>query len=445
MTGAIVASIIVAAFFGIFLAGVLRSFYVLKKGRQVDARVISCVERKVHRSEDVTDTVLYQVTVDFYDLKGETVVKELLSDTPYVSGDVIRCRYLDKKGILQIEPKEAEKISAKYDILLFLAVFLIFAVVLGLVIQARKSGGWSENTKLILGYFIGILFTGIGVLGIRSKINMTRKMQNMVSRTGVQVDYVTRYRRSSDRWVNTYSPVYEYEWGGEQKRIGSSVSASGKKYRAIGRKVHILVDPRTGEAFCQEDAKTGGNFMLFFGGVGIAILAVMLVTQFYVLPKGAAGEGGQEGNSPASSRDAEEASVLELFCTYEDMEREICCYSINLYGDGSGRLLLFPVKTVSGRVIDQKISFTVSAEDLEKVIRWVEQADVESLTPGAHRADETDAYVSLQIYEDGERYYGGGYCDEGIYADIYEMIREIVPAEAWEEMEKRETAYYQPE
>lgn len=441
MTGAIIASIIVAAFFGIFLVGVLRPFYVLRKGRQVDARVISCVA--IHRVGEGTDAVLYEVTVDFYDLKGETIIKELRSDTPYVPGDVIRCRYLDKRDILQIEPKEAEKISTKYGILLFLAVFLIFAVVLGLVIQAQKNGGWSENAKLILGYFIGILFAGIGVLGIRSKINMARKMQNMVSRTGVQVDYVTHYRSSSDT-ADTYSPVYEYEWGGEQKRISSSVSASGKKYRTIGRKVHILVDPHTGEAFCQEDAKTGGNIMLLFGGVGIAVLALMLVIQFRVLPDIITGRGGQESGSPASQANQEKASVLELFCTYEDMEREICCYSINLYEDGSGRLLLFPVKTVSGKGIDQEIRFTVSAEDLEKVIRWVQQTDVESLTPGAHRADETDAYVSLQIYENGERYYGGGYCDEGIYADIYELIQKTVPVEAWEEMEKREAEYYQP-
>ena len=184
--------------------------------------------------------------------------------------------------------------------------------------------------------------------------------------------------------------------------------------------------------------------MLLFGGVGIAVLALMLVIQFRILPDIITGRGGQESGSPASQANQEKASVLELFCTYEDMEREICCYSINLYEDGSGRLLLFPVKTVSGKGIDQEIRFTVSAEDLEKVIRWVQQTDVESLTPGAHRADEIDAYVSLQIYENGERYYGGGYCDEGIYADIYELIQKTVPVEAWEEMEKREAEYYQP-
>lgn len=275
-----VAVILVVVFLGITLAGVLLSFYVVKKGRQVNARVLSCVQRRANRGEDTTDKVCYEVTVDFYDLKGETIVKVLLSDTPYMSGDVIRCRYLDKMGILQMEPEEAEKVSGKHAIITFLIFFLIFAVVLGLVIWGQRSEGLSENAKLLFGYFIGIIFTVIGVLGLRAKINRKSKMQNMVSRTGVQVDYVTHYRRTSDR-ADTYSPVYEYEWGGEQRRVGSSVSASRKKYRTIGRRVHILVDPHTGEAFCKEDKKTGENMMLLFGVLGIATLALMLAIQFH--------------------------------------------------------------------------------------------------------------------------------------------------------------------
>lgn len=184
--------------------------------------------------------------------------------------------------------------------------------------------------------------------------------------------------------------------------------------------------------------------MVFFGIVGLATFALMLAIQFRVLPESITGGGGQESGGSVSQMNQEKATILELYCTYEDMEREICCYSVHIYEDGSGRLLLFPIKTVSGRGIDQEIRFAISEEDLENVIRWVQRTDVESLKPGTHRADETDAYVSLQIYEDGERYHGGGYCDEGIYADIYELIQKIVPVEAWEEMEKRETEYYQP-
>lgn len=442
MTGTIAIIVIVAVFLGIFLVSILLPFYVLKKGRQVDVRVLSCAQEAYHDKESI-DKVMYEVTVDLYDLKGEAIIKVLRSDTPYMPGDVIRCRYLDKTGMLLIEPKEAAGISVKPAIFMFLIVFLIFGGVLGLMIWGKDgSGEWSENAILIFGYVIGIIFMAIGVLGIRKKVSMSRKKQDMICRTGVQVNYVVHHRTTNDR-VDTYSPVYEYEWGGEQKRIGSSVSASGKKYRTIGRKVHILVDPHTGEAFCQEDAKTGGNMMVLFGIVGLATFALMLAIQFRVLPESITGGDGQESGGSVSQMNQEKASILELYCTYEDMEREICCYSVNIYEDGSGRLLLFPVKTVSGKGIDQEIRFTVSAEDLEKVIRWLEQADVESLTPGAHRADETDAYVSLQIYENGERYYGGGYCDEGIYADIYELIQKTVPVEAWEEMEKRETEYYQ--
>lgn len=437
MTGTIVAMIVVAAFFGIFLVGVFRSFYVLKKGRQVDVRVLSCVQRTC-RGEDAIGAVYYEVTVDFYDLKGETIVKILRSDTQYLAGDVIRCRYLDKTGILQMEPAEAEKISAKSGILLFLIAFLIFAAVLGLVFTAQKRGEWTENAKLILGYLIGAVFTGTGILGIRTKINMAHKMQNMVSRTGVLVDYTTKYGTDSKE---LYSPVYEYEWGGEQRRIGSSVSATGKKYRTIGKKVHILVDPHTGEAFCQEDKKTGANMLLLAGVVGIAILVLMLATQFHVLPKSVAGGGGQGGGSPASQR-TEKVALVEMFCSYEDTEMEIFNYAAAIYEDGSGQLLLFPMVTRSGKGIDQEIVFRVSSGDMEKITGWIQRIDVEGLTQGPHRTEETEAYVSLQIYEDGKQYYGGGYCDEGIYADIRSLLQTIVPADAWEEMERRETEYY---
>lgn len=441
MAGVVIAGIVLAAFFGIFLAGVFRSYQVLKKGRQVDVRVISC-EQRTCRGEGEISAVYYEVTVDFYDLKGETIIKVLRSDTPYLSGDVIRCRYLDKAGILQIEPDEAEKISGKHGILLFLVVFLIFAVVLGLVYWKQKNGEWTESAKLVFGYFIGVMFTGVGAFGIRSKVNMAHKMQNMFSRTGVLVDYTTDYSTDSDGdSIELYSPIYEYEWGGEQKRIGSSMSASGKKYRNIGKKVHILVDPHTGEAFCQEDKKTGANMMLFFGAVGIVIIALMLSMQFHVFSKGAAGGDGQEGGSPAS-KIANEAALLELFCFYEDTEREIFNYSIGIYEDGSGQLLLFPMVTRSGRGIDQEIAFTVSAEDMEKITDWMAHMDAEGMTQEAHRAEEMAAYVSLQIHKDKETYDGGGYCDEGIYADICSLLQQTVPDSVWEEMERRETEYY---
>ncbi len=52
------------------------------------------------------------------------------------------------------------------------------------------------------------------------------------------------------------------------------------------------------------------------------------------------------------------------------------------------------------------------------------------------------AYVSLQIHKDKETYDGGGYCDEGIYADICSLLQQTVPDSVWEEMERRETEYY---
>lgn len=371
--------------------GVFRSFYVLKKGRQVDVRVLSCVQRTC-RGEDAIGAVYYEVTVDFYDLKGETIVKILRSDTQYLAGDVIRCRYLDKTGILQMEPAEAEKISAKSGILLFLIAFLIFAAVLGLVFTAQKRGEWTENAKLILGYLIGAVFMGTGILGIRTKINMAHKMQNMVSRTGVLVDYTTKYGTDSKE---LYSPVYEYEWGGEQRRIELLCERNRKKYRTIGKKVHILVDPHTGRHFVRR-IKNGGKHAASSRSRGDCYTCPDAGNAISRIAKERCGRRRTGGGSPASQR-TEKVALVEMFCSYEDTEMEIFNYAAAIYEDGSGQLLLFPMVTRSGKGMNQEIVFRVSSDDMEKITGWIQRIDVEGLTQGPHRTEETEAYVSCRF------------------------------------------------
>ena len=433
-----------SALIGNFIRLLLKPMYAARKGRQVDVRVLSCEEKISIDGEAHETTDYYEITVDFYDLNGATLVKTLPSAKPYVPGDVIRCRYVDKTGLLLPESSPELQAGLKRAVLGFVIFFFVFIGIVAAMLwgmQGLKDP--SENATIVFGYFISVLFMAVGVLGIYKKVKRSQNAHNMLSFLGVQVDYTVGTSKDSEGTeTDIYYPVYEYDWGGEKRRLSSNIGSSGKKYRTIGRQVQILVNPQTREAICKEDEKAGDVIFLIFGIVGLATLALMLALSFGILPKNV-GSRREETSQSSAQVNTEKAAVLELYYTYEDMEREICCYNINIYEDGSGRVLLFPIKTVSDRGIDQEIKFTVSADDLEKVIRWVQRTDVESLTPGAHRTEETDAYVSLQIYEGEERYYGGGYCDEGIYADVNELIRKVVPADVWKEMEKQETEYYQ--
>lgn len=429
---------------GIFVYQLIMPIYAAKKGRQVDVRVLSC-EQKADVDEEAGEIVgCYEVTVDFYDLNGKVLVKTIQSEKQYMVGDVIRCSYLDKTGTLFPETAFALQEGVKHGVVVFVIFFLVFmgvvaAILWGMQHVSEQSEG---AVALVFGYFISIVFIAVGILGIHKKVKRLQDANNMLMYTGVLVDYTEEISTDSDGDTQkVYHPIYEYDWGGEKRRLFGNAGSSGKKYRTIGRQVHILVNPKTGEAICREDENANEGAAVAFGVIGVAVFALMLALSLGVLPNG--GGTQEESSAGLSGASMEKARILELFYHYENMELEICDCWVDIYEDGSGRLLLFPVKTVSGKGIDQEIAFTVSQKDMERIMEWLQKTDVESLTRGPYQTDKTTAYASLNIYDGGEQHSGGGYCDEGIYAEICGLIQEAVPADAWEEMEKREAAYYQ--
>lgn len=432
---------------GAFVYQLIRPAYAAKKGRQVDVRVLSC-RQMVDEDEEEEAVERYGVTVDFYGLNGEVLVKTLQSEKPYTAGDVIRCCYLDKTG--RLFPGTAREIKAelKHSTVVFFIFFFVFMGVAAAILWGiPRVNEKPELALLVFGYVVSILFMAVGMLGIYKRVKMRHNIHSMRSVTGVLADYTESGSTEGGDTDNdesapkVYYPVYEYDWGGETRRLSGTMGISEKKDRAIGIRVHILLNPQTGEAICREDEKTSERVALVFGIIGVAVFALMMALSFGVL---ANDRGRQEEGSVAlTNADMENASILELVCYHEDEELEICDYWITVYEDGSGHLLLFPVKTVSEKSIDQEIRFTVSQEDMEQIMQWIQGTNVESLAQEAHRTNETTAYVSLTIYDSGERYSGGGYCDDGMYAEICKLMQQVVPAEVWEEMEKRESAYYQ--
>lgn len=126
---------IITGIFGLLFMGALAYWWLMpvfatRKGRQVDARVRFCAKKELQSSQVLGTNVYYEVTVELYGLNGEMLVRSLQSDKPYMPGDVICCRYLDKKGILLSEEENRIQTRDKYKLLLLLVFFIVFLMML---------------------------------------------------------------------------------------------------------------------------------------------------------------------------------------------------------------------------------------------------------------------------------------------------------------------------
>lgn len=270
----IVLYVILAAFMGLALYGIFMPRYVVKKGRLVDARVISCEKKtKVIRGADQT-VHYYDVKVDFYGLNGETIEKTLKREAPLEEGEVIRSRYLDKRDLLFTDADKNLKSGNRKGLWLFFSLCLFILLTCIAFTYASKWGeGATDAVAYGFGYFISAMFVLVGILGIKRKLSYRKRIYAMQEIEGVQIDY--QVKRGSVDDPDTYTPVYQYFYMGEPQILVGSMSSNAKKYRTIGRKVKMLRDCETGEVVCKEDLKSVNNFMIFFGIAGIGLFCLL--------------------------------------------------------------------------------------------------------------------------------------------------------------------------
>ncbi|MDE5648416.1 MAG: hypothetical protein K2I33_00715, partial [Oscillospiraceae bacterium] len=263
------------SFIGFCIYGFFSQKSVVKSARRIDARVISCEEKIL------TEFSYNLVTVDFYGLNGEIIVKTIKSKKKYKAGELIPSLYLDKKDSLWLDTdnRSINRNSSKLLMVIgFLAVFL--AAVLAIVYLTYTDQ--TELFKTIFGYIISIVFVGIGIKGIRKKLNLKNSIDNMQVIEGTQVDYYTVKGRKVGE-PSVYSPIYEFAFMGKLLRYQSNVRGSRKKYRTIGRKVHILIDSETQKIMCKEDSQTSSSTYILFGVIGVLVLCIMLAVSFGLL------------------------------------------------------------------------------------------------------------------------------------------------------------------
>ena len=440
--------VVILLFMGVILYSVVMPKVMVKRGRKVDVRVITCEAKYIEDSETRERDVFYEVTVDFYGLYGETIVKKFQSETPYMEGDVIHSRYLDKKGLLwpnaDTEAKEGPD-RAIWLVIGFLVAML--ALILFVVFGSDENGNLPDWFAIGFGYFISVLFIIIGVWGIYKQILLKRKQPDMQVLSGVVADYTVEHGNGDSS--DSYFPIYEYEWRGEAKRFRGSSGGTSKKYRTIGRKVHILREPDTGKVLCKEDETGHAWFFMIFLLLGIVAFVALLFGGFSTGNTdgtGTANKSPQENNADTDKEltDAESGVTppWEMYYMYTDETAEKCSYSIRIFDDCSGQVILFPNVTVSGKGIDQFISFEVSFSDMIKIGNWLEENDYESLTFAPERAGE-EVQICLNLYTDEEeRYSGRDYPDNEIYAGALELMKDVVPKKVWKEIQEREEDYY---
>lgn len=274
--------LVILAFIGFCIYGLIKKSSAAKNGRQVDARVLSC-ETKLITDRDGNQFSYYLVTVDFYGLNGDTIVKTVKSKKSYEEGDIIRSTYLDKNEQLWLDSDSIAKNgkSSKLIMLIgFLAALLVFVII---VVYMNSSGEDQTNKlKIIFGYAISIVFIGIGIMGFKKTAGSKKALNNMQIVDGTQVDYYTVRGRTFDE-PNTYYPIYEFEIMGKVYRHQSNVGSSRNKHRSIGRKVHMLINTETGKIMCKEDDQTKNSTYFLFGVIGVLVLCIMLAISFGIL------------------------------------------------------------------------------------------------------------------------------------------------------------------
>lgn len=274
--------LVILAFIGFCIYGLIKKSSAAKNGRQVDARVLSC-ETKLITDRDGNQFSYYLVTVDFYGLNGDTIVKTVKSKKSYEEGDIIRSTYLDKNEQLWLDSDSIAKNgkSSKLIMLIgFLAALLVFVIIV--IYMNSSEEDQTNKLKIIFGYAISIVFIGIGIMGFKKTTGSKKAPNNMQIVDGTQVDYYTVRGRTFDE-PNTYYPIYEFELMGKVYRHQSNVGSSRNKHRSIGRKVHMLINTETGKIMCKEDEQTKNSTYLLFGVIGVLVLCIMLAISFGIL------------------------------------------------------------------------------------------------------------------------------------------------------------------
>lgn len=242
-----------------------------KANKIVQAIVIDCVKREEIKwgSSMERFEVTFEIQTEYCKVR-----KQIKRQEPYDVGASFDVYYDFEKDKFAMSNEVDNNAGTK--LLIGIGVFVIVATIF-----AGMFFKDIEKCPYFFGSLIGMAFAFIGFwLCVLRPSKLKRQMKDCEIVLGTGVDYLNVGRtRDTDGegFRNNYFPIYEYYYGGVPHRIKSSSSGSGT---GLGRTVKIVVNHRTGEAYCLDDEKEGiviGIVFLIFGLVATGIMIWLLI------------------------------------------------------------------------------------------------------------------------------------------------------------------------
>lgn len=265
---------------GLCVYSVAMPYYMVHRGRKVDARVVRCEEMAAKVGGK--SGFYYEVTVEFYGMDGELVEKTFHSDRPVEEDSVADSRYIHKSGrFLWDADKTAKNTDIRSAGIIVLVLLGFIALLISCYVLQDENGMVSGDVGMVFGYVISVVFICVGFGMLFNRYKRARNKHNQQMIPGYVVDYV----KESDTESVVYYPIYEYEIMGMKYRMKSTLGTGSRKRCAIGRKVQLIRDYETGEVVCKGDEQGSCMIGIVFGIIGTVVFVLLLCASLGVFER----------------------------------------------------------------------------------------------------------------------------------------------------------------
>lgn len=214
----------------------------------------------------------YDITLEVYAQYG-TVYKTIARKAEMYPGEACDVYYDEQNDTIELVDKL--KNSNKSGGWAFIIFGVLWCLIIGAAMWAEYSKESSEGIGIVFGYVISVAFILIGAnMVILKPLKLKRDMVNCQVVPGSLIDYTVKRGKKGRK---LYCPIYGYYYNGEDRTVSASISSNLRKYTQIGRQVSIIINAKTGEVYCKEDANDERGMGVIFGILGLAAFVLMVV------------------------------------------------------------------------------------------------------------------------------------------------------------------------
>lgn len=143
----------------------------------------------------------------------------------------------------------------------------------------KHSDAFAEGFGTVVSYVLAVIFIVAGAYtSMVQPMKRKKAMGDCHKVQGTQVDFIKK-RGHNKGWI--YTPIFGYYHNGQELQLQGTVSGNGSKYHNIGRKVTIVINDVTGEAYCEDDMNASKKLGVIFLLIGIVLGAVLIGRDFF--------------------------------------------------------------------------------------------------------------------------------------------------------------------